>query len=62
MYLEYIFRKHSDCVPLPRQPIVIPLATVHSQNTFQMHNLTTLLCTMQAGSRIIYLITYFSVR
>jgi hypothetical protein len=40
MYLEYIFRKHSDYVPLPRQPIVIPLATVHSQNTFQFDYLT----------------------
>ena len=33
---------------LPRQPIVIPLATAHSQNTFQVRNLIILLC-MDAG-------------
>jgi hypothetical protein len=47
---------------LPRQQIVIPLATAHSQNTLQVCYLNTLLCTKQAGSKIIYLITYFPVQ
>ena len=62
MYLEYTLQKYSDCVPVTKATNVIPLATTPSQNTFQVRYLTTLLCTMQAGSKIIYLIIYFSVR
>ena len=58
MYLEYTLQKYFDCVPVT---IVIPMATAYSQNTFQLYHLTTLLCTMQADSKIINLITYLSV-
>ena len=59
MCLEYTLKKYFDCVPVT---IVIPMATAYSQNTFQLYYLTTLLCTMQADSKIINLITYLSVR
>ena len=59
MYLEYTLQKYFDCVvPVT---IVIPMATTYSQNTFQLYYLTTLLCTMQADSKIFNLITYLSV-
>ena len=58
MFLEYTLQKYSDCVPLTK---AIPLATARSLNTFQVCYLTTLLCAMQAGSKIIYLTIYFSV-
>ena len=63
MYLAYTLQKYSDCVPVAKGTKCNPLGK-HAQNTFQLGNLTYLIVyesTMQAGSKIIYLITYFSV-